>query len=226
MAGTASEEANNAAQLPPLSAAEFRQFNSMADHMEYFHNNFRRTWTALYAECNGGKKMGPPQFTATGLTFCHHLHMHHSIEEQHIFPVLAEKMPAFRKELELLSQHKQIHKGMEEFQAYLVDCSNGRRKKFDWDEIKAIMDSFGEVLWAHLDGMPFPRVAFRLMTFRRMNRRRRGFTLAHRPYCKKMMLSSKPTIDEVRQLGANNMRQYWTIAEVGVFLAFVAVSDS
>lgn len=76
--------------------------------------------------------------------------MHHGIEEAHIFPVLAKKMPAFRKELELLTQHKQIHKGLDKFEAYLEGCKRGERE-LRLEEMKALMDTFGAVLWAHLD---------------------------------------------------------------------------
>ena len=89
------------------------------------------------------------QFLYLGLQFCHQLEMHHGIEEAHIFPVLARKMPAFRKELELLTQHKQIHAGLEKFQAYLESCSSGERE-LRLDELKDLMDTFGDVLWAHL----------------------------------------------------------------------------
>ena len=110
------------------------------------------------------------QFITTGLQFCHHLSVHHSIEENHIFPVLATKMPAFRKELELLTQHKQIHRGLDKFEAYLEKCKTGETD-FSSEEMKRLMDTFGDVLWAHLD-------------------------------------------DEVKELGAENMRNYWTITEM------------
>ena len=71
------------------------------------------------------------------------------VEEQHIFPVLAQRMPAFKKELELLTQHKQIHAGLDKFEAYIDDCKAGKRD-MRMDELKEIMDSFGTVLWAHL----------------------------------------------------------------------------
>lgn len=58
-------------------------------------------------------------------------------------------MPAFKQELELLTQHKQIHKGLEKFEAYIDDCKAGKRD-MRMDELKEIMDSFGTVLWAHL----------------------------------------------------------------------------
>ena len=58
-------------------------------------------------------------------------------------------MPAFKKELQLLTQHKQIHKGLDKLEAYVDECRAGT-KDLRMDELKEIMDSFGEVLWAHL----------------------------------------------------------------------------
>ncbi|KAJ4352369.1 uncharacterized protein N0V89_007717 [Didymosphaeria variabile] len=159
--------------LPKLTAAQFRTYNHMAEHMEYFHNNFRQTWNVMYKACETNKRPAGTsirQFLAMAEQFCHHLTMHHTIEEQHIFPVLAKKMPAFREELELLTQHKGIHDGLEKLEEYIADCRSGE-KELQLKEIKRIMDGFGKVLWSHLD-------------------------------------------DEVKQLGAENMRKYWTEAEM------------
>lgn len=79
-------------------------------------------------------------------------------------------MPAFKKELELLTQHKQIHKGLDVLEKYLEECVSGERE-LRLAELKEIMDGFGTVLWQHLD-------------------------------------------DEVKQLGAENMRKYWTVEEI------------
>ena len=177
---------------PKLSQTEYRTYNRMAEVMEYYvkisyllkhsqtqilnvpqHSHFRQTWKLLYEACSNAKRpaqMSIRQFLNTGLTFCNHLHAHHSIEEMHIFPVLARKMPAFQEELELLTQHKQIHSGLEKFQAYLQECIAGERE-LRMEEMKSLMDDFGKVLWAHL-------------------------------------------ADEVDQLAAENMRKYWTVAEM------------
>ncbi len=90
-----------------------------------------------------------------------------SAEERHIFPILAERIPAFRKELELLSQHKQIHAGLDKLEVYLDEVKVSQRD-LRLDELKY---SFGPVLFAHLD-------------------------------------------DEVRQLGPENLRKYYTLEEV------------
>ena len=75
---------------PKLSAADFAVYNRMAEGMDYFHSHFRTTWRMLYAAASSGKRpagMSIRQFIASAERFCHQLTMHHSIEEQHIFPV-------------------------------------------------------------------------------------------------------------------------------------------
>ncbi|KAJ5300340.1 uncharacterized protein N7443_005342 [Penicillium atrosanguineum] len=140
--------------LPPLSPTEFRAYNRLSEQMDAFHNHFRMTWNQLYDACTStGKRpsgLSARQMIMMGLQFCSQLDFHHSIEEQHIFPVLAKKMPEFRKELELLTQHKQIHAGLEKLEAYLEKCRSGE-EDMRREEIKRLMDGFGKVLWQHLD---------------------------------------------------------------------------
>lgn len=159
--------------LPKLSAAEFREYNRMAEHMDYFHTHFRSTWNTLMTACETQKRpagMSIRQFLALGDQFVSQLTMHHTIEERHIFPILAKKMPSFRKEVDLLNQHKEIHKGLDRLDEYLRECRSGERE-LRLGELKAVLETFGDVLWKHLD-------------------------------------------DEVRELGAENMRRYWTLEEM------------
>ena len=82
-------------------------------------------------------------------------------------------MPEFkagRNAAELLRQHKEIHKGMDVFEEYLNKCISGETD-LDLSVLKTKMDSWGEVLWKHLD-------------------------------------------QEVKTLGAENMRRYWTVEEM------------
>lgn len=168
-AGSAQEEE----PLPKLTPSEFRQYNRMAEHMDYFHNHFRHTWNTLMTACETNKRpagMSIKQFLSLGDQFVSSLTMHHGIEEAHIFPMLAKKMPAFRKELELLSQHKRIHEGLDRLEEYLGQCRTGERE-LRMEVLKGVLEGFGDVLWAHLD-------------------------------------------DEVKELGAENMRKYWTLEEM------------
>lgn len=82
-------------------------------------------------------------------------------------------MPEFKNgknAAELLRQHKEIHKGMDGFEEYLQKCRRGEAD-FELSVLKQKMDSWGEVLWTHLD-------------------------------------------QEVKTLGAENMRRYWTLEEM------------
>jgi iron-sulfur cluster repair protein YtfE (RIC family) len=139
--------------LPKLSPSEFRLYNKMGAHMDLYHNHFRATWNTLITACNTGKRpagMSIRQFLALGEQFCSQLTMHHTMEEMYIFPILAKKMPAFRKELDLLTQHKEIHKGLDKLEAYIEECRSGERE-LRMGELKEVLETFGEVLWQHLD---------------------------------------------------------------------------
>ena len=161
------------APLPKLSASEFRQYNRLADGMQQYHNHFRAMWNTLHNACEANKRpsgMSIRQFLALGEQFCSSLTMHHGIEERYIFPLLAERMPRFKDQAHLKKQHEGIHSGLDVFEKYLRKCRSGETE-LRLDEMKRIMDGFGEVLWKHLD-------------------------------------------DEVEELGASNMRKFWTAKEV------------
>ncbi|TGO85382.1 hypothetical protein BPOR_0402g00080 [Botrytis porri] len=142
--------------LPKLSAADFKIYNSMAEHMNYFHNHFRQTWTLLKTATTANQRprnLSLRQFLQTGLSFLSQLEVHHNIEEQHIFPVLARKMPEFangKNAAELLRQHREIHRGMDGMQEYLEKCRDGETE-LSLRVLGEKMDGFGEVLWKHLD---------------------------------------------------------------------------
>ncbi|KAI1423571.1 hypothetical protein F5Y12DRAFT_756794 [Xylaria sp. FL1777] len=194
-------------KLPPLSAYEFKEYNRLAEHMDAFHNHFRSSWNLLYTSASSGRRaqgLSIRAFVNTGLEFISHLELHHSIEERYIFPELARRMPEFRtgrernlpdaasrssrregakeekdddddegkrkKAAELLQQHVEIHKGMDGLREYLQRCLSGETE-LQMGTLKAQLDTWGTVLWTHLD-------------------------------------------QEVRTLGAENMRRYWSVDEM------------
>ncbi|KAL1953764.1 hypothetical protein VTO42DRAFT_2295 [Malbranchea cinnamomea] len=175
-AGKASSSANNGADaqlLPPLSPAEFRKYNVHAERMNMFHNQFRHSWQTLYNACVDGELpeyLSKRQFIRIGIDLCRHLDIHHKLEERHVFPYLAKRMPAFAHDVELIKQHRVIHQGLDKLEAYLEACVKGQ-KELKLYELKEIMDGFGRVLWQHMD-------------------------------------------EEVKALGAENMRKYWTLEEI------------
>ncbi len=82
-------------------------------------------------------------------------------------------MPEFasgRNAAILLQQHREIHEGMDAFQEYLERCKRGETE-LELRVLKEKMDSWGDVLWKHLE-------------------------------------------EEVKTLGAENMRRYWSLEEM------------
>jgi hypothetical protein len=70
------------------------------------------------------------------------------IPREYIFPVLAQRMPQFARDH--LKEHEEIHKGLDEYVAYIKKCSQDGAE-WDGDKMRSIMDSFREVLFRHLD---------------------------------------------------------------------------
>jgi hemerythrin-like domain-containing protein len=94
-------------------------------------------------------------FISTGMSLIQHLNGHHSIEEAHVFPHLARKMPEFkggRNAAELIRQHREIHKGLEILEEYLQSVRSGDRPlELSVMKEKMEVDGWGDVLWTHLD---------------------------------------------------------------------------
>jgi hemerythrin-like domain-containing protein len=128
-------------------------------------------WNEMYSTCTKNKRPSGQSiraFLSLAESFCSQLNLHHAIEERHLFPELAVKMPEFRKDL--VGQHREIHNGLDKMDQYVKMCRTGE-KELQLTHLKMLMDGFGGVLWEHLD-------------------------------------------DEVKALGAENMRQYWTLEEM------------
>ncbi|KAK4200517.1 hypothetical protein QBC40DRAFT_279810 [Triangularia verruculosa] len=153
---TGNEETSTASSsLPPLSPTEFKIYNRLAEQMQYFHNHFVGMWTTLYTACVNSRRpanMSLKQFLDEGLRLVRYLESHHTIEETHLYPILARKMPQFRagKSNKLLRQHELIHEGMDQLQEYILKCKS-REVDLELSVLKEKMDTWGEVLMKHLD---------------------------------------------------------------------------
>ncbi|KAK6599254.1 hypothetical protein H4I96_08458 [Botrytis cinerea] len=146
---TGIEEAST--QPPKLTLSEFKAFNRLADHMDLFHNNFRMMWNEIYSACNNNKRPSHQSihaFLNLAESFCTQLTLHHTIEERHFFPELAVRMPEFREDL--VGQHREIHHGLDQMHQYLKMCRTGETE-LQLSHLKVLMESFGEILWTHLD---------------------------------------------------------------------------
>ncbi|KAJ6606039.1 hemerythrin/HHE cation-binding motif-containing protein [Mycena vulgaris] len=123
--------------------------------MARFHAYFKSEFNTIYELADGS-------FTKRGLSLTlylemakrlnSHLTMHHTIEERHIFPILAKRMPEFSTETEdgHIDSHKGIHKGIDELAA-LVAKYKTQPSTYSPTEMRACLDGFREVLFVHLD---------------------------------------------------------------------------
>ena len=140
------------------------------------HSGFRATWDKIYATGTGGFYSTTPEaFMKMILDWCMSLDQHHRLEEEHVFPKLAVKMRTFRKadvdgtqrSGEVIDeetaateptdpgyvhkQHRQIHAGLDILHAYVKTWLAEEKREVDWEEIRGLMDSFGPILWKHMD---------------------------------------------------------------------------
>lgn len=145
-----SRNINQTAPTANMKSAEFKVYNRLAEHMSYYHSILRANWDELYAGSAPASKASAASVIRVGIQFCNHLKAHHDIEESMWFPVLARKMPGFRDGEFAKSQHKEMHKGLDVLQPYLIDCKAGVQD-FRRDRVRSIMDSFATVLWNHMD---------------------------------------------------------------------------
>ena len=53
--------------------------------------------------------------------------------------------------LKLLEQHKQIHAGLDLLHEYLKTCQDSEPPCVDIAKVKLMFDSFGTILWQHMD---------------------------------------------------------------------------
>ncbi|KAH7205799.1 uncharacterized protein BKA55DRAFT_657564 [Fusarium redolens] len=141
--------------MAPLTDAEFKAYNRLAEKMENFHGHFKRTWRFLEKVCEAedlpdGIRL--VDLINEGLSFCMSLEMHHNIEETYFFPLLARRMREFQvgNESPLLEQHRVIHKGLQELNNYLSVCRTSQ-SHFNCKSMKSKMSSWSDVLWEHLD---------------------------------------------------------------------------
>ena len=134
-----------------ISAEDVKIYDRLAEEMIFYHTMLRSTWDKLYRGTEPGATEPPPAtLIGLGLHFCAHLQTHHDIEEAYWFPRLGEKMEGFRPGHFASEQHKEMHKGLEILRPHLEECRRGQRV-LDRGQVRQILDSFGGVLWQHMD---------------------------------------------------------------------------
>ncbi|KAF8585884.1 hypothetical protein K439DRAFT_1646473 [Ramaria rubella] len=125
----------------------------MATRMQSFHLFLKYEYDEIYALADGkfnNRGMSLTMFLQTASEFRRHLESHHTIEETYIFPVLAQKMPAFRDNEQHRNNHKQIHDGLDALSA-LIKRFRSAPTTYSPAELRDCLDGFRDVLVRHLD---------------------------------------------------------------------------
>ncbi|KAF9566727.1 hypothetical protein CPC08DRAFT_703693 [Agrocybe pediades] len=133
---------------------EERRWNRLSQKMSAFHDWFKEEFNEIYTLADGSfNSIGLPlaRYLDKVTALNHHLTMHHTIEERHLFPILAKTMPQFAADDgEHLASHHGIHEGLERLQK-LVRTWKDSPSTYSPTEMRECLDSFRDVLFKHLD---------------------------------------------------------------------------
>lgn len=141
-------------------------YGQLLQHMLMFHNGFRREYATIVQEVAEVPRSNKPQqllqrIMQRLLQLCQHLDMHHMIEEAHIFPVLARRIAAFKKDAEHHGEHAQMHAALIELEKYAskllreLHSSSARDRAqidalFDPDAFTVLLKRLETALFPHL----------------------------------------------------------------------------
>lgn len=137
-----------------MSRTEAQAWLAPSRGMASFHNSFKAQFENNYALADGTfhtRGMSLPGFLHQARNVARSLDGHHRIEEAHIFPILAPKVPAFRPHTsEHVVAHRVIHAGLEKYEAY-IQKALAKPSEYNAREFREVMDSFRKPLYDHLD---------------------------------------------------------------------------
>jgi hemerythrin-like domain-containing protein len=120
----------------------------VATQMCLAHNMMVRNLNAIYLQC---EQVSNPKDVTDFIVFCQttleEIHVHHSLEETFFFPLVAE----YTGEKDIMeanvSQHHAFEEGLKKFEDYIY---NATPETYNGNEVKRMVDSFGEILAVHL----------------------------------------------------------------------------
>jgi len=134
-------------------SADSKEWDRLAEGMEYFHERFRSEYKSIHQLAGGSfaqAGMTLPEFLAYAEGLYSHLEAHHNIEERYIFPILAEKMDVFKRAGQHIGEHRDIHRGLDAYGDYVAKA-NRDPSIYDGAKLRELMDAFYDVLFTHLD---------------------------------------------------------------------------
>ncbi|GAA5931690.1 hemerythrin domain-containing protein [Sporobolomyces koalae] len=136
---------------PPKDSREKREWDRMSTRMEGFHTYFRAAFKQIFELSDGSfqqRGLTVQDFAEVIEQFLEHLSFHHGIEEQHIFPILKQRMPHFQ--LEHQEEHDSIHEGMHQLEL-LARRFKSDPTSYSPSDLQRNLQSWGPLLFFHLD---------------------------------------------------------------------------
>lgn len=135
--------------------------------MRWFHSHLRTKWTNIQA--NLAKPSPPKTILIRDIAdFCSHLDGHHRIEEAHVFPLLAKKMPQFKHNAAHEKEHEVMHAALVKL-AYHMRAVQQHETPWSTHEILGLTKTLEEALFPHLEAEE--------ESLKGYNMRKAGFTL-------------------------------------------------
>ncbi|AEO69556.1 uncharacterized protein THITE_2120138 [Thermothielavioides terrestris NRRL 8126] len=170
-------------------------------------------YATLHTACATSRRpanMTLRQFLDEGLRLAHYLEMHHSIEETHLYPLLGRKMPEFRATTTTAAAAGPGSSGA-------GGSAGGRGKGKGKKQQRAGGEEECELIRQHR--MIHEGMDEMVEYLRRCKDRECELELAvlkekMEPWGEVLL---KHLDQEVRDLGAENMRKYWTLQEMRAF---------
>ncbi|KAF9000892.1 hypothetical protein BDQ17DRAFT_1281694 [Cyathus striatus] len=137
------------------SRVEERRWNRFGNLMASYHDYFKQEFNTLYELADGYSERGLSlaRYLRTAQDLNQHLTMHHTIEEQRVFPFLGTRMPQFSSDHEdaaHLNSHRMIHEGLDNLSA-LVKKWRADPNSYSAEGMRSCLDEFRGVLFRHLD---------------------------------------------------------------------------
>ena len=90
-------------------------YSTLSETMRYFHSLHHRELASMQEQCKKAKNVADLYRLASNISsFCHSLHVHHTIEDQRLFPVIARKTDVSHLE----THHQQLGQLLNEFKNF------------------------------------------------------------------------------------------------------------
>lgn len=135
--------------------------------MRWFHSHLRTKWTNIQANL---AKPSPPKAVLMRdiADFCNHLDGHHRIEEAHVFPLLAKKMPQFKHNAAHEKEHEVMHQALVSLAQHMRSIQQ-HETPWSTHEILGLVNTLENALFPHLEAEE--------ESLKGYNMRKAGFTL-------------------------------------------------